>query len=184
MVKAKELANCKHPNSRKTLALAKEIKKQEHRKKLKLAQNIKQNLLGEKLAWFKDRLPEKSTCDPEEIDNLVTSYLSRFNDELEQIKIKHSIGNRKNRQHASREDVINMTIEREKNEYETCGLELPDLLNPQQVEMLRNWNGELRFLPNFKLRRISKKFLNSEKEKRKLKSVSSNKCRQEEMCTE
>lgn len=175
MVKIKQLSNCKHPNSRKTLALAKEMKKQEHRKKSKLAQNIKQNLLGEKLTWFKERLPETKTCSPEEISSLVASYISRFDEELEQIKIKHSIGNRKNRQHASREDVINMTIEREKNEYETCGLELPDLLNPLQVEMLRNWTGELRFLPNFKIRRISKKFITSEMEKRNTNSASSNK---------
>lgn len=185
MVKIKQLSNCKHPNSRKTLALAKEMKKQVHRKKSKFAQNIKQNLLGEKLEWFKERLPENKTCSPEEIDSLVVSYLSRFDEELEQIRIKHSIGNRKNRQHASREDVINMTIEREKTEYETCGLELPDLLNPVQVEMLRNWTGELRFLPNFKLRRISKKFISSEMEKRKTNLASSNNSNQtEEMSTE
>lgn len=41
-------------------------------------------------------------------------------------------------------------------------LELPDLLNATQVEMLKGWNGELRFLPNFKLRRIGKKHLSAE----------------------
>lgn len=49
-------------------------------------------------------------------------YLARFNDELEQIRIKHSVGNRKNRQHASREDIINMTIQRETEEFNTCGI--------------------------------------------------------------
>lgn len=48
--------------------------------------------------------------------------MSRFDDELEQIKIKHSVGNRKNRQHASREDMIKMTIKREYDEFHTGGI--------------------------------------------------------------
>lgn len=37
--------------------------------------------------------------------------------------------------------------------------EMPDVMNASQVEILRSWNGELRFLQNMKLRRISKKSL-------------------------
>lgn len=33
------------------------------------------------------------------------------------------------------------------------------------MKLIKNWNGELRFLPNFKLRRISKKQLDVEKNK-------------------
>lgn len=39
-------------------------------------------------------------------------------------------------------------------------LEIPDILTPSQCEMLRNWNGELRYLQNFKFRRFGKKHLN------------------------
>jgi len=35
--------------------------------------------------------------------------------------------------------------------------EIPDILNRAQYEMLRKWQGELRFLPNFKFRRFGKK---------------------------
>jgi hypothetical protein len=45
-----------------------------------------------------------------------------FNEELEQIRLKHSVGNRKNRQHASREDIIRLTLLREEEEFNTCGL--------------------------------------------------------------
>lgn len=41
---------------------------------------------------------------------------------MEQITIKRSIGTKRNRQHASREDVIRMTKEREQEEYNTCGI--------------------------------------------------------------
>ena len=55
--------------------------------------------------------------------------MTRFTDELEQIEIKYSIGNPKNLklQHASRKDVIDLTIKMETNEFEGCGLELQDL---------------------------------------------------------
>ena len=50
--------------------------------------------------------------------------MERFDKELEQIKIKRLVGGGQHRahQHASREDVINMTIERERQEFESCGL--------------------------------------------------------------
>lgn len=34
-------------------------------------------------------------------------------------------------------------------------LEIPDVMNSKQLQILRNWNGELRFLQNFALKRIS-----------------------------
>lgn len=41
-----------------------------------------------------------------------------------------------------------------------CVLEIPDILTASQCKMLKNWNGELRYLPNFKFTRFSKKQLN------------------------
>jgi hypothetical protein len=37
--------------------------------------------------------------------------------------------------------------------------EIPDVTVPKQLEMLRNWNGELRLLQNFKLKRFNRKSL-------------------------
>ncbi|XP_046742657.1 uncharacterized protein LOC124409213 [Diprion similis] len=153
--------------------------------------------------------------------------MARHDKELEQINIKHSIGGRKNRQHASREDILRMTKKNEEAEYDTCGIgsssnirpcfqvvhyfgnlsksikilaiqleaeycdaldllfdgiqcqrieewrmndvsfrsslietsEIPDIFNPAQCEMLRNWDGELRYLPNFKFTRFGKNHL-------------------------
>lgn len=36
---------------------------------------------------------------------------------------------------------------------------MPDLIQQSQLELLQKWNGELRFLQNFKLRRFSHNFL-------------------------
>jgi translation machinery-associated protein 16 len=49
-------------------------------------------------------------------------YLGRFQEELEQISLKHSVGNRKNRQHANREDIIRLTLLRDEELFNTCGL--------------------------------------------------------------
>lgn len=154
----KNLEKLKHPNSRKTMTLAKKLKKSEKKDQSKLGTHIKQNLIGEKIMWFKERIPEEcEVFDKEQTLKLIESYLSRFDEELEQIALKNSIGQRKNRQHASREDVINMTRKKEQDEFETCGIEIPDLMDPQQMNVVRNWNGELRFLQHFKLKRFTKK---------------------------
>lgn len=153
-----------HPNSRKTAAVAKQIKKKHDRQKTKLTHLYLQNLIAEKLMWFKDRLlHDVNVYSAEQTDDIIIQYLSRFNEELEQINIKHSIGKRKNRQHASREDTIKLTINKEIEEYNTCGIEMPDLMNEKQLTLLRTWSGELKYLQKFQLRRISKKFLQGRK---------------------
>jgi translation machinery-associated protein 16 len=150
----------KHPNSRKTLSVAKKILKGEKRDQKKLGTDIKNNLVGEKLMWFKDRIPDEcSILSKEQTLDLVETYFARFDEELEQINLKNSIGQRKNRQHSSREDIINMTKKKEQEEFATCGLEMPDLMDKHQIDILRNWNGELRFLQHFKLKRIAKSHL-------------------------
>ncbi|XP_032526937.2 translation machinery-associated protein 16 homolog [Danaus plexippus] len=160
MPKIKNIEKLKHPNSRKTISLVKNMVKTEKKNNNKLGTHIKNNLIGEKILWFKERIPEGCVIlDKEQTLQLIEKYLGRFDDELEQISLKNSIGQRKNRQHASREDIINITKKREVEEFETCGLEMPDLMDAQQMEVLMNWNGELRFLQNFKLKRIARKHL-------------------------
>lgn len=160
MPKIKNLEKLKHPNSRKTISLARKMLKSEKKNNNKIGTHVKQNLIGEKILWFKERIPEGCIIlDKEQTLKLIETYLSRFDDELEQIALKNSIGQRKNRQHASREDIINITKKREVEEFETCGLEMPDLMDPHQMEVLRGWNGELRFLQHFKLKRIARKHL-------------------------
>lgn len=149
-----------HPNSRKVKQLSKQCHKVASREKSQMLTYMKHNLFGEKLIWFKEHIdPEIKELTPEILDNLIQKYLARFDEELEQIQLKHSVGQRKKRQHASREDVITSTKQREMEEYLGCGMELVDLFNSKQLELLKSWTGELRFLPNFVKKRFSKSFL-------------------------
>ena len=49
-------------------------------------------------------------------------YFHRFDDEIEQINVKKTIGKRALSQHFSREKSIEITLESDKNEYNTSGL--------------------------------------------------------------
>ncbi|XP_012342815.1 translation machinery-associated protein 16 homolog [Apis florea] len=157
-LKAKKVA---HPNSRKSIAIAKRTRKITNRQKAKINGLIKQNLVGEKMLWIKENMiPDICPYTPELTARLLETYIARHDEEMEQIVIKRSISYKRNKQHASREDVLRMSREREQEEYDTCGIEIPDILNPTQCEMLRNWNGELRYMTNFKFRRFGKRHLN------------------------
>ncbi|XP_017769099.1 PREDICTED: translation machinery-associated protein 16 [Nicrophorus vespilloides] len=158
-----DIDKCKHPNSRRTVAFSKQLKKVSNREKSKLGTAMKMNLVGEKYEWFQSKISENEKCmSAAQTYELINQYLNRFEEELQQIKIKHSIGQRKNRQHASREDIINMTMKRETEEFNTCGLEIPDVMNTKNYEALMKWNRELRFLQNLKSVRITKAKLEAE----------------------
>ncbi|CAH1400388.1 unnamed protein product [Nezara viridula] len=173
-----------HPNSRKAKALSKQIIKNSTRQKTKMEYAIKRNLFGEKLLWFHDNIEPVEEYTASMLEKLFQKYLSRFDEELEQIAIKHSIGQRQNRQHASREDVIKMTIKRDFEEYNTCGIEMVDVLNKKQLKMFREWDGEMGFLNQFNIRRFSKSFLINYKppqSKRTNKNRSVSECTDQEM---
>ncbi|XP_011334118.1 translation machinery-associated protein 16 [Ooceraea biroi] len=170
----REIAKAKkilHPNSRKAIAIAKKTKKISEKQKAKICGSIKQNVIADKMIWMQQHMvSDVCPYTPELTAELLLKYIGRNDEELEQITLKHSIG-RRNRQHASREDIIRMTKKREQEEFNTCGIEIPDILIATQCEMLRSWNGELRLLPNFKFRRFGKKHLR-EALQRKMKTES------------
>jgi len=153
-----------HPLSRKVKKLSKQ---ETHRfnqdKKLKTGA-ARIQVTGEKLSWFKENLPaiveDPSQISPEEVLSLVRGFLSRFEDELSQIKLKRSIGGKgRKQQHSSREDAINLAIKIETEEFEGCGLEMVDWFDPDNLNYFLNWDGELRFVQNIKLKKFTRKDL-------------------------
>ncbi|XP_050441704.1 translation machinery-associated protein 16 [Adelges cooleyi] len=143
-----------HPNSRKTNQLIKTKHKIAFRDKKKLNNLAKPSILCEKLFWFRDNIDniiEKYT--PQLLATLIEKYLNRFEPELNVIKARHKDKN--NRRFASREDVIRHTMERERQEYIAAGIEVPNILDAGQLLYLRTWDGDIRYLPNFKIIRFS-----------------------------
>ena len=160
-----------HPKSRKAMKMhAKE------QRKLKLSGKstiggMRLQILGEKLLWFHENLSlvldeNVEVVTAQNMLELIENYIQRNSEELEQIKLKNSIGSgqyNKRNQHSSRLTAIENTKKTEQEEFQGCGLEVPDLQDLENLRKFQEWNGELRFVQNFKLKRITKNSLiNSE----------------------
>ena len=124
-------------------------------------------ILGEKLLWFHDSLgvlpDENAVCVTRTMMlELANGYLTRFQEEIDQINLKNSIGgDKKNKRnhYCSRMDIIKFTIQRETDEFQGCGLEMPNLLDEQTLRYFKEWNGELRYVQNIDMKRFRKKDL-------------------------
>ncbi|XP_012972614.1 translation machinery-associated protein 16 [Mesocricetus auratus] len=144
-----------HPYSRKAAQITRESHKQDKKERLKNERALRLNLIGDKLQWFhshldtnKTRYTKKDACE------LIERYLHRFSSELEQIELHNSIRDRQGRRHHSRETVIKQTMERERQQYEGYGFEIPDILDTNNLQTFREWDFDLRKLPNIKMRKF------------------------------
>ncbi|XP_048851847.1 translation machinery-associated protein 16 [Brienomyrus brachyistius] len=144
-----------HPYSRKAGYLAREAIKQEKKERLKNEKALRLNAIGEKLVWFQNQLdPAKEEYTKKDACEIIERYLHRFDAELEQIDLANSIKGRQGRLHSSRENVIKQTIERERVLYEVNGFEIPDIINSKHLKTFREWSGDLKKLPNIKMRKV------------------------------
>ncbi|XP_011310079.1 translation machinery-associated protein 16 [Fopius arisanus] len=145
-----------HPNSRKVLAIAKKSKKASNRVNAKQTGSMKQNLIREKMMWIREHMiPDVCPYPSNLTGELLEKYIARHDEEMSKI-VEGKLGKR-NRSRTSREDILRMMKERELEEYNGPGIEIPNILVSSQCEMLRKWDGELRYLPNFSFRRFGKK---------------------------
>uniref|UniRef100_A0A4W3IFT1 Translation machinery-associated protein 16 n=1 Tax=Callorhinchus milii TaxID=7868 RepID=A0A4W3IFT1_CALMI len=146
------------PYSRKAGQMMREVHRLEKKDKVKNEKALRLHTIGEKLLWFQSQLePEKTEYSKPEACKIVERYLQRFDLELDQIELANSIKGRQGRQHASREAILKHTIERERFLYEENGMEIPDIINPKNLKIFREWDGNLKKLPNLKMKKISLK---------------------------
>lgn len=162
----KELAKCKHPQSRKTLALARKMKKINNREKKKMGHAVKANVVGKKLGWFAEHLEDRvEPLKSEEFEQLIDTYLTRFDAELEQIKLVQSINKQRINQHASREATVKITLEKETDDFNGGGLELPDLCDKIEFQKFQQWDGSAQSIQHLKMHFISRKRLQTQSKK-------------------
>ncbi|KAF7686768.1 translation machinery-associated protein 16 [Silurus meridionalis] len=149
-----------HPYSRKAACLARAALRQDRKEKHKGEKAQRLNLIRDKLLWFQSELDsEKSEYSKQDACEIIERYLHRFDSEIEQIELANSIKGRQGRLHFSRETVIKQTMERERAQYEGNGFEIPDIMNSKHLKTFREWNGDLKKLPNIKMRKVSAKGL-------------------------
>uniref|UniRef100_A0A674NXX6 Translation machinery-associated protein 16 n=1 Tax=Takifugu rubripes TaxID=31033 RepID=A0A674NXX6_TAKRU len=151
-----------HPYSRKAAYLAREETRLKRKERQKNDKATRLNVIGEKLLWFQGQLdPEKMSYARKDACEIIERYLHRFDSELEQIELMNGIKGRQGRLHGAREAVIKQTIERERAQYEGIGFEIPDILNGKHLKTFREWTGDLKKLPNIKLRTVNNKGLDT-----------------------
>ncbi|XP_021025702.1 translation machinery-associated protein 16 isoform X1 [Mus caroli] len=144
-----------HPYSRKAAQITRESHKQDKKERLKTEKALRLNLIGDKLQWFHSHLDMKKTrYSKKDACELVERYLDRFSSELEQIELQNSIKDRQGRRHHSREAIIKQTLERERQQYEGYGFEIPDILDSNTLQTFREWDFDLKKLPNIKMRKL------------------------------
>lgn len=137
------------------------------RQQKKLANAAKMNVVGQKLFWFYEQIEDIiEPLSPDEYEKLIDEYLSRFNEELEQIKLKQELNKKRNNQHAARESMIKITLEKEVGGFNGGGLELPNLCDPLEFKQFHEWDGDSSKIQHLKMHFISRKFLNQLKEKK------------------
>ena len=159
-----------HPKSRKAFKMhSQELRKHKLANSQKIGGSRLQ-ILGDKLCWFRDNLPLCIDDTAESVTNaqmleFAEAYLARFKEELEQINLKNNVGGQhKRNQHTSRLDVIDHTMKTEKEEFEGCGLEMPNLLDHKNLKYFQDWQGELRYIQNIKVVRFKRSDLEKPEE--------------------
>ncbi|KAM9770656.1 translation machinery-associated protein 16 [Menidia menidia] len=154
-----------HPYSRKAAYLAREEIRLKKKDRQKTEKATRLSNIGEKLLWFQNELdPTRTNYMRKDACAVIERYLHRFDAELEQIELMNGIKGRQGRLHGAREAVIKQTIERERMQYESVGLEIPDIINAKHLKTFREWTGDLKKLPNIKMRKVSNKGLDVKNE--------------------
>jgi len=150
-----------HPNSRKVKQLArKELHKiKVYQRKVEYSQRNKAKI--ERFTFFHNCLPDGvHRLGGAEVSHIIEGYFHRFDDELEQVKKKFELhGN--TTQHSGRIDAIKMTVDREKQEFESTSFEIPDLFSTDGFKIFKEWDFSEQYLPKIKTRTVSQGALNA-----------------------
>ncbi|EHB07141.1 hypothetical protein GW7_09770 [Heterocephalus glaber] len=107
------------------------------------------------------RYSKKDACE------LIERYLNQFSSELQQIELHNSIKDKQGRRHQAQETVIKQTMEHEGHQYEGYSLEIPDILHANSLKTLREWDLDLKKLPNIKMRKLCANDAVAKKHKKK-----------------
>ncbi|XP_065179215.1 translation machinery-associated protein 16-like [Sycon ciliatum] len=142
-----------HPNSRKASQISRHEAHRDRvqKNKSKAAKGMQQ--LRTVLEWFHERCTAESYSQ-DDVCDLIEEYISRFDDELEEIRLASTLKGRQVRPHASREDALRMVREKELALLTTGGFDAPDLTDAKNLALFRAWDQKVDHIPTFKMRKF------------------------------
>lgn len=132
------------------------------RDQLKIGFANKANIVAKFLVFISESIDDnrKNPLSVDEFEAIINEYFHRFDEELEQITLKKEINKRRQNQHASRESVIKITIEKDQQNFNGGGIELPNLCDPVEFKKFQDWDGNSHNIQHLKMIFISKRILN------------------------
>lgn len=119
----------------------------------------------ERLRWFQMRLkPDTVKYSPNDMLQFISAYLNRFTIDVQSLKKQlqeRSPSNKNTSLNASKKALIAMEaiIKQEAEEFDSCGLEVPDLMNGKDLKQLQEWDGSAIQVQHFRLKRMRRKNL-------------------------
>uniref|UniRef100_U9SUD3 Translation machinery-associated protein 16 n=1 Tax=Rhizophagus irregularis (strain DAOM 181602 / DAOM 197198 / MUCL 43194) TaxID=747089 RepID=U9SUD3_RHIID len=101
----------------------------------------------ERLLWFKYAFDDTLPCATKaEVYDLIEMFINRNDDEILRLKSTHKVN-------SSKYFYLESLKLKEKKEY-IEGFEIPDFMNPKNVKLLRQWDGDINSMTRIKIIRI------------------------------
>ena len=140
--KGKQTNKQLHPHSRKLKQLSKKILHKSKQDKQQQTKSISNTLIVNKLKWFQKEMDQsKEVFDDNDMNQLIERYLSRCDSDL-----KPQLTPRYEYKSSIKLDCARMSLENERQLYDSIGLEAPDLTNRNVVSFFKEWDGDMKWL--------------------------------------
>lgn len=94
--------------------------------------------------------PNEGPRTPQQVRELIETYLDRHSDQIKQLQAEHRPG----RPLSKRIDELLLIQRTERAEYEGAGFELPDLTSRANLEALQKWDGTRESLNLVRITRV------------------------------
>ncbi|RGB26691.1 hypothetical protein C1646_720434 [Rhizophagus diaphanus] len=137
-----------HPSSRKAAQLQRiSLRKDrlERGKSQRLSERVKP--IVERLLWFRYAFDDTLPCATKaEVYDLIEMFINRNDVEILRLKSTHKVN-------SSKYFYLESLKLKEKKEY-IEGFEIPDFMNPKNVKLLRQWDGDMNSMSRIKIIRI------------------------------
>jgi translation machinery-associated protein 16 len=142
--------NSLHENSRDAQRLRKAGVRDDRVARLSAVREKANRQWLERIAFFQDNLPETlHPMDMEAIQSLISTYLARNNEEIEQLKAERRPG----RPPSTRLTLLEQLRDGEGKEYDS-GFWMPNLQDEETLVKLDGWKGEWIGLANLRFVRV------------------------------
>jgi translation machinery-associated protein 16 len=125
-----------HPYSRKATQMKRAIGREATLSQKEYIRNEPKKRAVDRLLFFKTQLPPHNILTPTEILDILESYVYRNQQEINDLKVSC----RQGRPKPNRLSLLESLLEKDIKEY-IVGIEMPDLSIPENVEILRTWDG-------------------------------------------